>query len=287
MKVSRVSGALGAVVEGVRLSDPSTDFEAVWKQLVEHEVLFFREQHLSADEQLELGRRFGTPSIFPVARAMGSDTPTLTVIEDTPEKPNVADEWHTDVTWIAEPPKAAILCMEVIPEFGGDTLWASATKAFETLSAPMREFLSGLTVTHDNDGFIDRMIHKVGDPKHPLVEKLRADYPPVVHPLVRTHPESGRQAIMYAARFFKRINELSEFESRMIVDFIDRHVQDPSLHCRWNWKAGDVAIWDERSTLHRAAADHFPQYRRIRRLEIDGDRPYFDPTGRKHAQENP
>ena len=138
MKVSRVSGALGAVVEGVRLSDPSTDFEAVWNQLVEHEVLFFREQHLSADEQLELGRRFGTPSIFPVARAMGSDTPTLTVIEDTPEKPNVADEWHTDVTWIAEPPKAAILCMEVIPEFGGDTLWASATKAFDAPRSELR-----------------------------------------------------------------------------------------------------------------------------------------------------
>jgi taurine dioxygenase len=93
---------------------------------------------------------------------------------------------------------------------------------------------------------------------------------------VRTHPETGKRALMYAAQFLRRIKDMSDEESRAIVGFLDNHVKDPSLHCRWRWSVGDLAVWDERSTLHRAAADHFPYRRVVRRLEIDGDRPYFD-----------
>ena len=278
MKMTRLTGSLGALVEGVELRDPSTDFDAVYRALLENEVVFFRDQFLTVDEHLELGRRLGTPSIFPVARLNGATEPTMTYIEDTPTSPNGADDWHTDVTWIQTPPKAAILCMEVIPEFGGDTLWASATKAYETLSPYMKKFLKGLTAVHDNEGFIENMVMKTGNPRHPLISRLREEYPPVTHPLIRTHPETGRLALMYANPFIRRINELSRHESDAILAFLDDHVKDPSLHCRWAWQAGDVAIWDERSTLHRAAADHFPQYRKIRRLEIDGDVPFFTDT---------
>jgi taurine dioxygenase len=284
VKVTKVSGSLGALIEGVQLSDPSTDFDAVYRALLEHEVVFLHDQHLTPEQQIELGRRFGTPSIFPVAKMMGATDPTPTVIEDTPDSPNVADEWHTDVTWIECPPKLAILSMEVIPEFGGDTLWASATKAFDVLSPRMKALMAGATAVHDNEGFIANLVKKTNNRRHPLVEQLREAYPPVVHPLIRTHPETGRQAIMFAARFLRSIEGFSDDESRWLIDFIHHHVQDPSLHCRWSWRAGDVAIWDERSTLHRAAADHFPQYRRIRRIEVDGDRPYYDPAGRTLAQ---
>lgn len=272
-----ITGVLGAEVRDVDLRDPDIDFAAIYAALVEHEVLFFRGAALTEEEHLELGRRFGTPSVFPIARLLGATEPTLTVIEDGPDTPNAADVWHTDVTWTATPPNFALLQMEVAPERGGDTLWASATRAYDALSAPVQEFLAGLSAIHDNEQFIERMGDRAGDDTAELVSMLRRDFPPVEHPLIRTHPETGKRAILYAGFFIRRIVGVSAAESRMVLDFLAAHVQDPAFHCRWHWQPGDLAIWDERSTLHRAAADHFPHRRVIRRLEIDGARPYFEP----------
>ncbi|NNE74341.1 MAG: taurine dioxygenase [Acidimicrobiales bacterium] len=274
MQVTPVAGALGAEISGVDLRDPGFDFAGVYQALLDHEVIFFREANLTEAEHLALGERFGTPSIFPVARLMGATEPTMTVIADGPHSANAADAWHTDVTWTATPPKCALLHMELAPERGGDTLWCSATAAFDALSEPMQQFLSGLTAVHDNEGFIEGVMKKAGDAAESLAEGLRRDYPPVQHPLIRTHPETGKKAILYAGRFLKHIEGLTDAESTSVLQLIDDHVKEPRFHCRWRWTNGDLAIWDERSTLHRAAADHFPQERIIRRLEIDGDRPY-------------
>ena len=228
-----ITDALRAYVRDVALRDPGIDFAAIYAALLEHEVLFFRGAALTEEERLELGRRFGTPSVFPIARLLGATDPTMTVIEGGPDTPTAADVWHTDVTWTATPPNFALLQMEVAPERGGDTA--------------------------------------------ELVSMLRRDFPAVEHPLIRTHPETGKRAILYAGFFIRRIVGVSAAESRMVLDFLAAHVQDPAFHCRWHWQPGDLAIWDERSTLHRAAADHFPHRRVIRRLEIDGARPYFEP----------
>ncbi len=278
MKVTPVAGALGAVIDDVDVRDPGGDFDAIYAALLEHQVIFFPQAHLTEPEHLALGARFGTPSIFPVARILGATEPTMTVIADGPESANAADAWHTDVTWTATPPKCALLHMETAPARGGDTLWCSATRAYETLSPAMQEFLAGLTVTHDNEGFIDGVMKKAGEAAESLAEALRRDYPPVSHPLVRTHPETGKRSLVFAARFIRSIDGLTPAESRAVLDLLSSHIADPALHCRWRWTDGDLAIWDERSTLHRAAADHHPQVRVIRRLEIDGDRPYFDPA---------
>ncbi|MCP4436738.1 MAG: taurine dioxygenase [Actinomycetia bacterium] len=275
MDVTPVAGALGAVIEGVDPRDPGDDFPAVYNALLEHEVIFFHGASLDEREHLEFGARFGTPSIFPVARIMGATEPTMTVIEDGPDSPNAADAWHTDVTWTAEPPKAALLQMETAPERGGDTLWCSTTAAYEALSPSMQEFVCGLTATHDNEGFIASVEKKAGDAAREIVEEIRRDYPPVVHPLVRTHPETGKRALLYAQSFLVRINELTESESDALIEFLGHHVNEPRLHCRWHWAEGDLAVWDERSTLHRAVGDHFPHVRVVRRLEIDGDAPFF------------
>lgn len=280
MEIIPVAGALGAEIRGVDLTDPDLDIGPVRDALLAHEVVFFREANLTEEQHLALGRKFGTPSIFPIPRLMGATEPTMTVIEDGPDSPNQADLWHTDVTWTATPPAFALLHMELKPEQGGDTLWCSATKAYELLSPTMQEFLCGLTVTHHNEGFIARMIEKTGDPDHELVHGLRRDYPPVVHPMVRTHPETGKRSLLWSKNFISHINELTEAESRTVLALLDDHVKEPRLHCRWAWRQGDLAIWDERSTLHRAAADHWPHRRIIRRCEIDGDRPFFDPERR-------
>ena len=279
MQMRRVAGALGAEIVGVDLRDPDLDFDAAYRAFLEHEVIFFRGAHLTKEEHLALGRRFGTPSIYPVARVLGATEPTMTVIENGPDSPNRADRWHTDVTWTATPPKAALLHMELAPEFGGDTLWASATRAYETLSPQVQEFFTSLTVVHSHRGFLERVAEKAGDHADAISEAIKRDYGPVEHPLVRTHPETGKRALLYAEQFIDHVAGVSRAESDMVLNFVREHVADVSLHCRWQWQEGDLAIWDERSTLHRAAADHFPQRRIIRRLEIDGDRPYFDPNG--------
>lgn len=276
MEIIPVAGALGAEIRGVDPRNLDGEIDAVREALLLHQVVFFPGANLTEEEHLALGERFGTPSIFPIPRLMGDTTPTMTVIADGPDSPNAADEWHTDVTWTATPPAFALLHMDVCPEVGGDTLWCSATAAYEMLSPVMQEFVCGLTVTHDSTGFINRLIDKVGDPDHPLVHGLRENYPPVVHPLVRTHPETGKRALVWAQNFIRKVNELNDAENVALLSFLREHVTDPRLHCRWRWQKGDLAIWDERSTLHRAAADHWPQRRVIRRLEIDGDRPYFD-----------
>jgi len=219
---------------------------------------------------------------------MGVTEPTFQVIEDGPESPNEADGWHTDVTWAPDPPKVALLRSSVVPERGGDTLWASMTRAYEALSPPLRRLLDELEVFHDNSSFIEGMTAKLGVEQVRelgLADKLRASYPGVVHPAIRTHPETGRRGLFYGGGFMRRIVGLSAFESEGILALLERHVADARFHCRWSWKPGDLAIWDERVTTHRAAGDHFPQRRVVHRCVVDGDRPYFDATRESPARQ--
>lgn len=278
--VDPVAGHIGAVIDGVDLRDPGDELAGVVDALHTHEVVFFRNADLSEDEQMALGRRLGSPSVFPMARIMGATEPRMTVIEDGPDNPIRTDHWHTDVTWIDRPPKYALLQALAVPERGGDTMWVSCTAVYEALSPAMQEFLAGLTVIHDNESFIGGVRIKMGDERAEELDipgRLRAEYPPVVHPLVRTHPDTGRRALLWGGRFMRRIVELSDEESVAVMGFLEARVNDPRFQVRWQWEPGDLAVWDERSTAHRSAGDHGEQRRAIRRLEIDGDRPYLDP----------
>lgn len=281
MKIAPIAGAIGAEITDIDLSTlDDAALSELRAAIVEHEAVIVPGASLSEDEHQAFAHRLGAAVIFPLFTLLGSTEPTMTVIEDGPDSPPEADQWHTDVTWTVEPPDFAVLQAEVVPELGGDTLWASTTAAYEALSPRMQEFCSGLTVRHDNEGFIEGLYRKA--PKwakeNDLRRRLRDAYPPVDHPLVRTHPESGRRALFLGGYFMRRINELPESESRAILDLLGHHIDDARFHCRWRWTPGDLAIWDERSTNHRSAADHFPQHRRIRRCEVGGDRPYFVPS---------
>ena len=276
IEVVPVAGALGAEIRGVDLRALDDDiFSSVHAALLEHEVIFFRGAHLTEDEQIELGRWFGQPTTSPMSRLFGITEPTLQTITDGPDSPNEADYWHTDITWTAEPPAYALLCGIEMPERGGDTLWASMTAAYDALSPAMQERLARLRVVHNNESFIGGVVRKLGQTAldQGLPEKLREHYPPVEHPLVRTHPETGRRALVFGGRFMRSIVGMTDAESAMVFDFLLHHIESPRFQCRWNWQVGDLAIWDERSTAHRAANDHFPQVRSIRRLEIAGTRP--------------
>lgn len=275
VEVKALGGALGAEILGVDIRDPSdSEIDDIYTTLLEHEVVFFRETRVDDEGHLAFAGRFGSPSIFPMSKVMGETKPTFQVIRDTPESPPTTDYWHTDVTWVEEPPRAAFLRATIVPDKGGDTMWGSMTAAYAGLSEQMQSFCDGLTVLHDNASFIRGMERKLG-PKaaEPIATKLRDGYPPVVHPLVRTHPETGRKAIYFGGQFMRRIEELTEPESDALMAFLARHIDHPTYHARWRWSQGDLAIWDERCTVHRGLSDHYPQEREVRRCVIDGDRP--------------
>ncbi|MEE2672680.1 MAG: TauD/TfdA family dioxygenase [Myxococcota bacterium] len=275
-----MSGNIGAEITQVDLRSLDDEtFEEIHRALLENEVLFFPGSNLDDESQMDLAHRFGQPSVFPVLKLMGATGPTIQVIEDGPDSPNEADYWHTDVTWTEDPPKIALLRVEVVPESGGDTMWGSMTTAYDALSRVMQEVLAGLEVLHDNESFIEAVSRKMGDSDETrkLMDDLRNTYPRVTHPLIRTHPETGRRAILWGGGFMRGIAGMSPEESDPILDFLRRHIDNPRFHCRWNWTLGDLAIWDERSTVHQVVNDHFPQRRTVHRCVIDGDRPFFDP----------
>ena len=153
-------------------------------------------------------------------------------------------------------------------------MWGSMSTAYEALSTKMKTFLNGLTVRHDNSSFIKGMEKKMGaEAVGALTEKLREQYPAVIHPLIRTHPDNGRKTIFFGGGFMREIIELSKPESDALLAFLGRHIEEPAFHTRWRWCQDDLAIWDERSTVHRGLSDHFPREREVRRCVIDGDRP--------------
>ena len=274
-----LSGHAGSVIEDVdlRTMDDAT-FADVLDVLHDRGVVVFRDVHLTEDEQIELGARMGRLEPFPIAALRGATGPSFQTIVDGPDSPPTADEWHTDATWLASPPRYAILCGLVATERGGDTMWANTAAIYEDLSPLMREMLDQLVVVHDNTSFIEGFLDKMGRSEGTLelADELRTHYPPVHHPLVVEHP-SGRRCLYLGGAFMRRIEGLSRAESEHVLGFVNSLVSDERYQCRWHWSPGDVAIWDEWTTNHRSAGDHFPQHRAIRRIEVRADSP---PGGR-------
>ncbi len=272
-------GALGAVVSRLDFKKPLSDapFEELRHALASFEVLFFRDQFLDADEQLALAARFGPISVYPIERFFGAEKPGHQVIVDDAENFPGVDLWHTDVTWLETPPAIAFLTCLEIPAYGGDTMWASTSAAYEALSPRMRQLIEGLETVHScHDTFVEIAERKSGI--EGLAGRLREAYPALRHPLVRTHPESGKRCLFMTDRgVMHHIADLPESESDAILDFLAKHVDQPRFQVRWRWEPGQLAIWDERTTLHRGVSDHYPQRRVIRRCTVDGEAPFFDP----------
>ncbi len=275
MDVRRLNGALGAVVAGVDLETiDDAAFETVHTALLTHQVLFFREQQLSDSGQLALAERFGQPSVYPIAAHYGG-TQALHVIEDTPDSPPDADGWHTDISWMPEPPKIAILCALELPAYGGDTMWADLYRVYDALSPALRDMLAPLSIHHtQGSDFWEKFARIAGSEQLP---ELQAAFPGATHPLIRTHPETGRRALFVSGMFMESVVGFTREESEWMLRWLQGRLDDPNVQVRWQWRAGDVAIWDERCTNHRALSDHYPQHRRMRRCTIDGDAPYFAP----------
>ncbi|MGH7289400.1 MAG: TauD/TfdA dioxygenase family protein, partial [Myxococcota bacterium] len=246
LELRPVAGALGAEVAGVdlaRLDDATfAKLHAAW---LEHQVLFFREQALSPEEHKAFGRRFGALQIHPFLHSRRDEGhPEIVVLESDAERPYLAAGWHSDVTFAPEPPMASILRAVEAPPFGGDTLWSSMYAAYEALSDTMQRLLSGLSAIHDTSKTFSRGAYPAE--KHPDA----AQVPRAEHPVVRTHPETGRKGLFVNSAFTRRIAGMHRGESDALLGFLYEHVATPEFSCRFHWEKDSIALWDNRCTQH-------------------------------------
>ena len=265
---------IGAVIEGADLSrqlDEATIGE-IRAALLAHQVIFFENQPMSAAQHRDFAARFGPLHTHPLYPGV-SEAPEVFILDNHQDNPTDNDAWHTDVTFIETPPMASILHARTLPPSGGDTVWSSMSAAFRALSPPFREFLSTLDAVHDfARGFPARgaVAKGAGPDRH---EAAVEAHPPVLHPVVRTHPETGVDGLFVNSGFTERIKGLRRKESDAILGMLFEHIQKPEFHVRWRWGEGDVAFWDNRVTQHYAVNDYLPHRRRMHRATVLGDRP--------------
>lgn len=274
LSLTRLSSSIGAVVEGVHLGDvlDESTFRSIDDALVQHHVLFFRDQTLNPVQHRDFAAHFGKLHVHPIY-PKHPEAPEVIVLDT--DIVDLTDNaiWHTDVTFTQTPPMGAVLVARQLPPQGGDTLWSSSIAAFEALSPAMQAFLLPLTATHNiSQSFPAERFAMTGEAQARL-EAAKRNNPPVVHPVVRTHPVSGRRGLFVNEGFTTHINELSAAESRALLPLLYAHSSKPEFVVRWKWREGDVAFWDNRATQHYAADDYRPARRVMNRATIIGDRP--------------
>lgn len=272
-EVHPIAEALGAELHGVNLCEDlsSETYSEIRRLLVKHQVIFFRDQDISRAQHKALAESFGPVQTHPAYDTVPG-YPEITILESTAEKPSKIEVWHSDMTFRKHPPLGSILRSKICPPEGGDTLWSSMTAAYNGLSKSMQGFLSNLEAEHDfSFGFKESLAELGG--RERLAQAV-ADNPPVSHPVIRIHPESGKKVIFVNALFTTKILGLPANESSEILSFLYGHVITPEFTCRFHWRPNSIAIWDNRSTQHKPINDYFPEHRLLERVAIDGDKPY-------------
>ena len=275
LTVTPISSALGAEIDGVDLTRPLSleQRDAIEQALLQHQVIFFKHQVITPQQQARFAANFGDLHIHPIYPNV-PEQPEVLVLDTAVTDVRDNAVWHTDVTFLPTPALGAVLSAKQLPAFGGDTLWASGIAAFEGLSKPLQVLLDGLTATHDFTKSFP--LERFGSTPEDLArwEQTRKNNPPLSHPVVRTHPVSGRKSLFVNEGFTTKINELSEAESDAILKLLFAHATRPEYTIRWRWKENDVAFWDNRVTQHYAVDDYRPNRRVMHRATILGDAPF-------------
>lgn len=266
---------IGALVSGVDLANGISDnqFEQIYHALIRHQVIFLHEQNITPIQQKLFAQRFGDLHIHPVyPHADGAEE--IIVLDTHNDNPPDNDNWHTDVTFIEAPPAIAILAAKQLPDTGGDTLWASGIAAYNALSDKFKTLLDGLVAEHDFRKSFPEYKYAHNEKDHQRWHDAVAKNPVLSHPVIRTHPVSGKKAIFVNEGFTTRITNLAEKESQTLLQFLFSHITKPEFQVRWRWAPNDIAIWDNRVTQHYANADYLPARRIMHRATVLGDKPY-------------
>lgn len=268
--VTPLSPRLGAEITGVDLA--ALD-DTMWGEIEQawyvHSVLFFPHQELPPEAHESLGRRIGDLHVHPAAPTVDGHPNVMLIHADETSKVVAGNGWHTDVSCDERPPAATILHLPIIPECGGDTLFISTEAAYDELSGPMKDFLADKTAVHESAHiYRGRYGSKESDSRD-------GHFPSAEHPVIRTHPVTGRKSLYVNRAFTTRIKGLAPNESKALLDMLFDHIEHrPEFQVRFRWTPGAVALWDNRCTQHYAAWDYYPQVRSGRRVSVIGERPY-------------
>ncbi|HVM63547.1 MAG TPA: TauD/TfdA family dioxygenase, partial [Acidimicrobiales bacterium] len=276
LDVRPLSPVIGAEVRGLDLSAPlgAATVAAVRAALNAHHVVFFREQELTPEAQVAFAGQFGeVTEAHPVIPSIDAHPKVLAIDAARGDK---ASWWHTDVTFLDTPPLGSILHMRVAPEVGGDTSWVSLQAAYDALSEPVRVLCDKLIAWHHDPWFAADVEANGG---YEWDGHWRERLFPASHPVVRTHPETGRNGLFVNPHFTKFVEGVSKVESDALLDMLYRHCQRPEFSCRFRWKVGAVAFWDNRATWHYAIDDYGDALRIAHRVTLRGDRPYGPARG--------
>jgi taurine dioxygenase len=270
IRVQPFSPVLGGEVRGIDLAN-GLDEEGcreIRSALCQFGVLFFKGQsEIPPALQIAIGRMFGALHMHPAAPQMPGFPELFVIHTQRDSKVANGEFWHSDVSCDEEPPLGTILQIHVLPEIGGDTLFANMCAAYDALSAPFKQMLAGLTAHHESEHIYRGRYADRG------VEDQGKRYPMATHPVIRTHPETGRKAIFVNRTFTTRIPALSQAESDAVLALLFDHCEQIDFQIRFRWERNDVAFWDNRSVMHRAVWDYWPNERKGRRVTIKGDRP--------------
>jgi taurine dioxygenase len=255
IEITPVTAAIGGEVRGVDLREELSDVDVkILRQgLLDHLVLFFRDQHITDEQQLAFALRFGPMHVSPL-QTVHQDAPEIVVLNQVYPKGEGADEWHSDNTFLADPPMASILRAVQLPEVGGDTCFASMYAAYEGLSPAMQSFVDGLRAVHDITNPLKKAIRD-GHSSLDLGEMQRK-CPPVEHNVVVAHPETSRKALFVNRNSTTHLVGLSDREQEVLLPFLCDHVRSPEYQCRFHWEEGSIAFWDNRSVQLYAVADY-------------------------------
>ncbi|OUY06736.1 taurine dioxygenase [Acinetobacter populi] len=276
LNIEKIKPAIGAIIHGIDLNDiDQYTLEHIKQALLDHQVIFFRQQKLSSASQATLARSFGQLHVHPVYPSV-ENTPEIMVLDSLQQDLRDNELWHTDVTFSETPPLGCVLQAIKIPEFGGDTLWSSSTAAFEQLEFDLQQQLFHLTATHDiRKSFPLERFAKTAEQRKKL-EQVFEKNPHITHPVVVNHPETKKPILFVNEGFTTQINELDAENSEALLRFLFQHATQEEISLRWKWQVGDVAIWDNRCTQHKALFDYGDAHRIMHRATIVGQRPTRD-----------
>jgi taurine dioxygenase len=264
IEIRPMTRRIGAEIFGADLSGPldAEDFGILHKALMDHLVIFLRDQEISHEDHLRFGRMFGKLAIHSGVAGL-SDYPEIVAIHADAQSKFVAGEnWHSDLSCNGEPPLGSILYLPIVPDVGGDTLFASMYAAYDALSPRMKGFLEGLSATHDGEHVY-----------RPIVNDPTKTYPCNSHPVIRTHPVTGRKCLFVNSSYTTKIDQLPKAESDAILQFLYVHCMNPNFQVRFRWRPHSMAFWDNRCTQHQAIWDYFPEVRSGYRVTVAGDVP--------------
>jgi taurine dioxygenase len=271
--VQPMSPTIGAVIDGVSMADDLDDemFGQLDQALLEWKVLFFRGQDVTGDQHRDFAARWGALESHPfigLRDDQPAGKPEVVRFEKGPDLGGYENTWHSDVSWRANPSLGSILRAVEVPAVGGDTLWADMGAAYDGLPDHVKERIDGLVAVHD-------WITTFGLAMDAATrDGLRPDFPAVEHPVVRTHPETGRRTLYVNQAFTQHIVGLPADESLELLEYLYAQAAVPEYQCRHHWQPGDVAFWDNRATQHYASSDYFPSRRVMERITVIGDRPF-------------